>query len=102
MRETVHPIRNLLSTQDLREGAREVIAVVVHQVVAIATELVAQLLHNPADLFRCKVRTSDLYALAEPKLFAQFVMIARLYLKDAREGEWMAAVCKLRAKDLHA
>lgn len=70
MRKSVHPIRNLLATQDLRKGAREVIAVIVHQVVAIAAKLVAQLFHNPADLFGGKVGASDLYALPEPELFA--------------------------------
>lgn len=102
MCESVHPVRDLLAAQDLRQGTGEVIAVVVHQVVTVAPELVAQLLDNPADLLGRKVCAADLYALPEAELFAQLVVIPRLDLKDAREWEGVSSVGVLLAKDLHA
>lgn len=102
MRQSVHPVGNLLAAQDLRQGTGKVVAVVVHQVVAIAAKLVAQLLHNPSNLLRRKVGAANLYALPEAKLLAQLVMVARLNLKDTGEGKGMAAVRVLLAKDLHA
>lgn len=102
MREPVHPVGDLHAAQDLREGTRKVIAVVVHQVVAVAAKLVAQLLHNPANLLGGKVCAADLYALPEPELFAQLVVVPWLDLKDAGEGVGVAAVRVLLAKHLHA
>lgn len=102
VRQSIHPVGNLLAAQDLRQGTGKVVAVVVHQVVAIAAKLVAQLLHNPSNLLRRKVGAANLYALPEAKLLAQLVMVARLNLKDTGEGKGVAAVRVLLAKDLHA
>lgn len=78
------------------------VAVVVHQVVAITAELVAEFFDDPADLLGCEVCAADLYALPEAELFAQFVVVAGLDLEDSGEGEGVAAVRVLDAEDLHA
>lgn len=78
------------------------IAIVVHQVVPIAAELIADLLDQPAHLVLGEIGAADLNALPEAKLLAQLVVIARLDLKDAGERVRMAAVRELGAKDLDA
>lgn len=78
------------------------IAVGVHQVIAIATELVAQLLDNPPDFIIRKVRAPDLYALPESKLFAELIVVSRLNLKDACERERVASVRVFCAKYFNA
>lgn len=86
----------------LGQVAREVIAVVVHQMVAVAAKLVAQLLDYAAHLLVGEVRAADLDALAELELVAQFVMIAGRDFEDAREGEGVTTVGELRSKGLYA
>lgn len=102
MRQSVHPIGDLHSAQDLCQRTRKVIAVVVHQVVPIASEFIPQLLHNATHLFGGKVSATDLYALPETELFAQLVMVPGLDLEDARELEGVSSVRVLLAKDLYA
>lgn len=78
------------------------IAIVVHQVVAITAKLIAQLLDDSMHLLFREVGTADLYALSKSKLIAQFVVVARLNLEDARKRERVAAVRELCAEYLHA
>lgn len=78
------------------------IAIVVHQMIAIATKLIANLFDQSTDLVLGEIGTTDLNALPEAKLLAQFVVIARLYLKDAGKRVRMSAVRELCAKDLDA
>ena len=102
MRQPIHPVGDLLAAQYLRQSTGKVVAIVVHQVVPVASEFIAQLLDDPSNLLRRKVCAPDLYALAESKLFAQLAIVPRLNLKDAREGKGVAAVRVLLAKHLHA
>lgn len=78
------------------------VAVVVHEMVAIAPELIAQLLDYPAHLLVREVGAADLNALPELKLVAQLVVVPRRDLEDPRKGEWVSAVGKLGAECLYA
>lgn len=78
------------------------IAIVVHQMVAIATKLIANLLHYPAHVLLGEIGAANLDALPEAKLFAQLVVVARLNLEDAGERVRVSAVRELRAEDLDA
>lgn len=78
------------------------IAIVVHQMVAIAAKLIANLLHYPAHVLLGEIGAANLDALPEAKLFAQLVVIARLNLEDAGERVRVTAVRELRAEDLDA
>lgn len=78
------------------------IAIVVHQMVPVAAELVANLLHYPAHVLLGEIGAADLDALPEAELFAQLVVVARLDLEHAGERVRVAAVRELGAEDLDA
>ena len=77
------------------------IAIVVHQMITISAKLIAQLFDDSSDLFICKICTANLNTLPKTKLFAKFVMITRLYLKNTRKRKRMAAVGEFCAKNLN-
>lgn len=54
----------------LRQWTGEMIAIVVHQMITIATKLIANLLDKPTDLVLGEIGTTDLNALPEAKLLA--------------------------------
>ncbi len=53
--EAVDPVRDVATDEDLRQLAREVVAVSVHQVVTVAAELLAQFFQNLVHVLRSKV-----------------------------------------------
>ncbi len=96
------------------------VAVFVHQVVGIPLELISQLLHYFINVLLCKVCRTQSYSLSEEETqlvriflcvainvcvyvknslefesLPQFWGISRVDLKNATEGIWMAAICKL-------
>lgn len=77
------------------------IAIIVHQMVAIATELIAQLFDDASHLLIGEICATDLYTLTEMELFAQFIVVTWCDLKDASEWKRMSTVGKLGAKYLH-
>lgn len=93
--QSVHPGRDLLSAQDLGQGAREVVAVLVHEVVSVPAELVAQLLNNFAHVHLVEVRVAHQDALLVLELVSEVVREFRWDFKDSREREWVAPVSVL-------
>lgn len=102
MGQPIHPTWNLLPAENLCHGSGEVITIVVHQMVPITSELIAQLFHNPTHFLFGEVCTTDLNALPESKLFAKLVMVSWGYFEHTGEWERMASVCELGSEDFHA
>lgn len=78
------------------------VAIVVHQMVPIATKLIPQLFHNPPDIFFGEIRAANLYTLSKSKLFAKLVMIPRGYLEHTGERERMTSVGELSPEYFHS
>lgn len=71
--QSVHPGRDLFTAQDLGQGAREVVAVFVHQVVAVPAVLVSQLLDNLAHVYLVEVRVANPNALLVLELVSEVI-----------------------------
>lgn len=99
--KSVDPTGYFLATEYLREGTGEVVAVVIHEMIPIPTELIAQLLNNSPNFLLSEIRTANLDALAEAKLITQFIVIPWLNLKDSSEGKRMTTIGKFSSKDLN-
>lgn len=93
--QSVHPGRDLFTAQDLGQGARKVVAVLVHQVVAVAAVLVAQLLDNLAHVYLVEVRVAHQYALLVLELISEVTRKFRRDFEDSRKWERVATVCIL-------
>lgn len=102
MGQSINPTWNLLSAENLCDRSREMVTVVVHQVVPIASELIAELLHDPADFLFGEVCTADLNTLPESELFAELVMVTWGYFEHTGEWERMPSVGEFGSEDFHA
>lgn len=78
------------------------VAIVVHEMISVATELITQLLDDTSHLLVRKVGAADLDALPELELIAQLVVIPRWDLEYPRKRKWMSAVCEFGAKGFYA
>lgn len=83
---------------NLCKSTGEVIAIIVHQMITIATELISQFFYDASDFLIIKICATYLYTLAEMELFAQFFMISRCDLKNSGKRKRMSAISKLCAK----
>lgn len=64
LRQSIDPAGDLLTAENLRESGRKVIAVVVHQMVFVASKLVSDLLRYPSDVLFWEFSVADLNALS--------------------------------------
>ena len=67
--QSVDPVWYVFAAEDVGKGPREVVAVFVHQVVAVAAELFAQLLQDLVDVGRPEVGVAQPDGDLEAELF---------------------------------
>lgn len=64
MRQPIHPRWNFLTAQNLCQRTGEMIAIVVHQMVSIATKLIPNLFYNSSNFVFVEISTADLNTLS--------------------------------------
>lgn len=108
MSQPIHPCRDPLAAEDLGERGREVVAVVVEQVVAVPSEFSPQAVLDHVHFFLREVGVADEDGLSEAELafhvevLAEDLFVARLHVEDAGLGVGVAPVAELRAVHLDA
>ncbi|KAH0818384.1 hypothetical protein GEV33_004407 [Tenebrio molitor] len=106
--QAIHPCRDPLAAEDLGERGREVVAVVVEQVVAVPSEFSPQAVLDHVHFFLREVGVADEDGLSEAELafhvevLAEDLFVARLHVEDAGVGVGVAPVAELRAVHLDA
>lgn len=100
--QAVHPAGDLLPTQDLSQSSREMITVLVHQVVCVAFVFFAQLFHNLIHILFCEVCGAQCNGFFEFKGLAKLYRTARCDLENPTERVGMPSIGKLSAVDLNA
>lgn len=100
--QAVHPAGDLLPAQDLSQSRREVITVLVHQMVRVAFVLLAQFFHNLIHIFFCEVCGAQGNGFFEFKGLAKLYRTARCDLENPTERVGMPSIGKLSAVDLDA